>query len=178
MEKQSLKNWWTYTAKGVFALAFGLIELFIPNASADWLVQLFGGFVILSGLFLLVGSLSNIRHHKKWGLWFSEALIDLILGILIIIYHHSKADLELFVIFVAIWAVGVGFTQLFASMGANRGVKTKWMLFLNALLLIGASFVLFFNPLETPEQALNMIGIFAIVFGAFITIYSFGLKEG
>jgi len=178
MEKQSFKNWWTYTAKGVFALAFGLVELFIPNASADWLVQLFGGFIILSGLFLMAGSLSNVNHHKKWGLWFFEAMADLAMGVLIIIYHHSRADLDLFIIFVAIWAISVGFTQLFASMSANQGVKTRGLLFLNALIVIGASFVLFFNPYETAEQTLNMIGTFAIVFGAFITIYSFGLKEG
>jgi uncharacterized membrane protein HdeD (DUF308 family) len=178
MEKQSFKNWWTYTAKGIFALAFGLIALFIPDASASWLVQLFGGFVVLSGLFLLAGSLSNIRHHKKWGLWFLEALTDLVLGILIIIYHHSRADLELFIIFVAIWAIGVGFTQLFASQSANQGIKTRWLLLLNALIVIAASFVLFFNPFETMEQTLNMIGVFAVVFGVFITIYSFGLKEG
>jgi len=178
MENQSFKNWWTYTAKGVFALAFGLIELFIPNASADWLVQLFGGFIILSGLFLLAGSLSNVKHHKKWGLWFFEALADLVMGVLIIVYHHSRADLDLFIIFVAIWAISVGFSQLLSSMSANEGVKTRWLLLLNGLMVIGASFVLFFNPYETAEQALNMIGIFAIVFGTFITIYSFGLKEG
>lgn len=178
MEKQSFKNWWTYTVKGIFALAFGLIALFVPDASADWLVQLFGGFIILSGLFLLAGSLSNIRHHKQWGLWFFEALVDLVLGVLIIVYHHSRADLELFIIFVAIWAISIGFTQLFAAMSANRGVKTRWLLLLNALIVIGASFVLFFNPFETSETTLNMIGIFAIIFGTFITVYSFGLKEG
>ena len=58
MEKQSFKNWWTYTVKGVFAIAFGLIALFIPNASNDWLVQLFGGFIILSGIFLIGGAMA------------------------------------------------------------------------------------------------------------------------
>ena len=178
MEKQSYKNWWTYTAKGVFALSFGLIALFIPDASANWLVQLFGGFLILSGAFLLLGAFSNMKHHKKWGLWLFEALIDLALGILIIIYHQAKAELELFIIFVAIWAISVGFTQLFAAMSANKGVKTRWLLFVNAMMVITASFVLFFNLYETPTQALNLIGVFAVIFGAFISIYSFGLKEG
>jgi len=177
MEKQSFKNWWTYTVKGVFAIAFGLIALFVPNASQDWLVQLFGGFIIMSGVFLIFGAISNIRHHKKWGLWFFEGLLDLVLGIIIIIYHHSKADIELFIIFVAIWAITVGFTQLFTSMNANRGVRTRWLLLLNALIVIGAGFVLFYNPFETYAETMNLIGILALVFGAFITLYSFGLKE-
>jgi uncharacterized membrane protein HdeD (DUF308 family) len=177
MSKQNYRHWWTYTLKGVFAIAFGLIALFVPNASTDWLVQLFGGFIILSGLFLIGGSILNRRHHKKWGLWFFEGLLDLVLGIAIIIYHQSRADIELFIVFVAIWAITVGFTQLFASMTANEGVRTKWLLLLNAIIVIGAGFVLFYNPFETHVQTMNMIGIFALTFGAFITVYSFGLKE-
>ena len=177
MEKQSFKNWWTYTVKGVFALAFGLIALFIPNASADWLVQLFGGFIILSGLFLLWGAVGNMRHHSKWGLWFFEGILDIVLGVLIIVYHHIRADLELFIIFVAIWAISVGFTQMFAAMSANKGVRTRWLLWMNAIFVIAASVVLFINPYETGAQALNQIGILALVFGIFITVYSFGLKE-
>ena len=106
-----------------------------------------------------------------------EGLLDVVIGLLIIIYHHTRADIEMFIIFVAIWAITVGFTQLFMALNASRGVKIRWLLFLNALVVIGASFVLFFNPFETYDQTMNMIGIFAIVFGVFITIYSFGLKE-
>jgi uncharacterized membrane protein HdeD (DUF308 family) len=79
---------------------------------------------------------------------------------------------------VAIWAVSVGFTQLFAAMSANKGVRTRWLLLLNAIIVIAAGFVLFFNPIETALETLKMIGVFAIIFGAFITLYSFGLKEG
>ncbi|MEN8226116.1 MAG: DUF308 domain-containing protein [Bacteroidota bacterium] len=177
MEIQTYRNWWTYTVKGVFALAFGLISLLVKEASPDWLVQLFGGFIILSGLFLIFGALSNMRHHKNWGLWLFEGLFDIIIGILIIVYHNLRADLEIFFIFVAIWAVSVGFTQLFAAMSANKGVKTRWLLWLNAIIVIVASMVLFFTPYETVDQTLNMIAIVAIAFGVFISVYSFGLKE-
>lgn len=178
MERTSYKNWWTYTAKGVFTIAFGLIALLVPDASDDWLVQLFGGFIILSGIFLAMGAFSNMKHHGKWGYWLIESLADLVLGVLIIVYHHWRSDLELFVLFVAIWAISVGFMQLLAAMTANQGVKTRWLLLINALLVIAASFVLFFNLYETPAHALDLIGIFALVFGVFIAVYSFGLKEG
>lgn len=177
MEKQFVKNWWTYTVKGVFAIAFGLIALFVPNASHDWLIQLFGGFIILSGLFLFAGAFANMKKHKVWGLWFFEALLDIVIGVLIIIYHQSKADIELFIIFVAIWAISVGFTQLFAALTANNGVKTRWLLFFNAIIVIGASFVLFFNPFETYDQTMNLIGVLAVILGVFISIYSLGLKS-
>lgn len=178
MESISYKNWWTYTAKGIFAIAFGLIALLVPDATDSWLVQLFGGFIILSGIFLAVGTFSNMKYHGKWGYWLIESLADLVLGVLIILYHQWQADLELFILFVAIWAISVGFMQLIASLTANRGVKTRWLLLINALLVIAASFVLFFNLYETPAQALDLIGIFALVFGVFIAVYSFGLKEG
>ncbi len=77
----------------------------------------------------------------------------------------------------AIWAISVGFTQLFAAMSANKGIRTRWLLWMNAIYVIAASVVLFINPYETAAQALNQIGILALVFGIFITVYSFGLKE-
>ena len=176
MENKIFKNWWTYTIKGVFALAFGFIALFVPNASQDWLILLFGGFIILSGIFLAGGSISHMKHNKKWNMWMFEGLLDIVIGIIIIVYHQLRAELELFIIFVAIWAITVGFTQLFAAMSANKAVRTRWLLLINALIVIVAGFVLFYNPFERPEDTLNMIGIFAIVFGAFISLYSFGLK--
>jgi len=176
MKNKVFKNWWTYTVKGVFALAFGLIALFVPSASEDWLVMLFGGFIILSGIFLIGGSVSHMKHNKKWSMWMFEGLLDLVLGIIMIVYHQLKADIELFIIFVGIWAITVGFTQLFAAMSANKTIYTRWLLLINALIVIVVGFVLFFNPFEDTEDTMNMIGIFAIVFGAFISIYSFGLK--
>jgi uncharacterized membrane protein HdeD (DUF308 family) len=176
MENKIFKNWWTYTVKGVFAIAFGLVALFVPNASQEWLILLFSGFIILSGLFLVGGSISQMKHNKKWSMWMFEGLLDIVLGIIMIVYHQMKADFELFIIFVGIWAVTVGFTQLFAAMSTNKTVRTRWLLLINALIVIVAGFVLFYNPFEGPEDTMNMIGIFAIVFGAFISIYSFGLK--
>ncbi len=176
MENKIFKNWWTYTVKGVFAIAFGLIALFVPNASQEWLIMLFSGFIILSGIFLVGGSVSHMKHNKKWSMWMFEGALDIVLGILMIVYHQIKADIGLFIIFVGIWAVTVGFTQLFAAMSANKTVRTRWLLLINALIIIGAGFVLFFYPFERPEDMMNMIGIFAIIFGVFISIYSFGLK--
>lgn len=180
MEKKMFKYWWTYTIKGIFALTFGLIALLISKASDEWLIQLFGGFLIVSGCFLLYGSVNHMIKHKKWGMWFFEGLLDIGLGIAIIVNHHILLDLDLFVIFVAIWAASVGFTQLFAAMSANKEIKTRWLLFINALIIIGAGFVLFYNPYDIPEQmsqTLDLIGVFTIIFGAFITLHSFGLKE-
>jgi uncharacterized membrane protein HdeD (DUF308 family) len=177
MNEKELKNWWTYTVKGIFAIAFGLIALLVPKASDDWLIQLFGGFIILSGAFLLGGSISHIKKHKKWGVIMFEGVLDIILGLLILIYHHTKADFELFIIFVAIWAISVGFIQLFAALNTHKEVRTRWLLLLNAIIVIAGGFVMFYSPSEDPLHMLNLIGIFAIIFGAFISVFSFGLKE-
>lgn len=178
MEKKMFKYWWTYTIKGIFALVFGLIALLISKADDQFLMQFFGGFLIVSGCFLFYGSINHLIKHKKWGLWLFEGLLDIGIGVAIIINHHTLLDLELFIIFVSVWAISVGFTQLFAALSANKEIRTRWLLFINALIVIGAGFVLFYNPYEGQmSQTLDMIGVFTIIFGAFITLHSFGLKE-
>ena len=178
METKFFKGWWTYTIKGVFAIAYGLVALLVNNASTDWLVQLFGGFLILGGIFLLGGAIFHLVRRKKWGWWFFEGLTDLVIGVLVLAYHNIYADLGIFMLLVAIWAIAVGFNHLFSAMMAGKEVKTRWMLLVNAVIAIAAAFMFFFNPFEAIEDSLHVIGIFAIVYGTFILLFSFGLKEG
>ena len=172
MKKHSYRNWWTYTLKGVFALAFGMVALLVKEASDDWLVMLFGGFIILGGFFLGAGAICNLKQHVGLALWLFEGLVDIAMGIIMIIYHKLHADLDQFFIFVATWAISVGFIQLLSAIIINKGVKTKWLLWLNALVLITASILLYISLYETADQSMNMIVTVAVTYGVFITIYS------
>ena len=46
-----------------------------------------------------------------------------------------------------------------------------------AILVIVFAIVLFINPFETAMAMTYIVGIFALLFGLFITVYSFKLKD-
>ena len=61
------KNWWLLTLKGILAIIFGIFATFVPGVTLITLMIYFGLFIILSGIFLIVGSISHKKNNKKWG---------------------------------------------------------------------------------------------------------------
>jgi uncharacterized membrane protein HdeD (DUF308 family) len=169
------KNWWLLTLKGILAIVFGVFAITMTGTTLLTLMTYFGIVIIVGGILLIFGSATHKSHNSIWKNWLYEGVLDIIIGLVIIIF--PKFAIDLFVIILAIWAISVGFSQLFNAMNANKENKTRWMLLLNALIVIVFSIVLFINPFEGAVAVTYLIGIFAIIFGFFITLYSINLKN-
>ncbi len=175
MEKKLYRNWWLLTLKGALAILFGILLVSMPIGSLKLIVRWFGIIIALGGIFLIFGAFSHKEHNKKWSNWLFEGILDIIIGILILIF--PELSIEVFVIIIAIWAIVVGFTQLFSAMSTQNASRTRWLMLLNALIVIVFSIVLFINPFETAVALTYLAGIFAMIFGIFITLFSIQLKN-
>lgn len=175
MEISIYKNWWLLAIKGILVTIFGIAAVFFPGVTLATLMIYFGILIVASGLFLLIGAFSHIKDNKHWANWLFEGVLDIIIGIIIIIYPQLTIDL--FIIIVGIWAVTVGFTQLFSALRAHKTGRARWLMLLNALIVVIFGIVLFLNPTESSAALTMLVGVFAIVFGIFVTIYSFSLKN-
>lgn len=175
MGTKKYKNWWLLTLKGLFAIVFGIFALFVPNVTLTVLMEYFGILVLLSGLFLVIGSLTHMKSNRHWTNWFFEGILDIIVGGVIMLY--PGLTLDLFIILLGIWAVTVGFAQMFNALNAHRSGRAKWLMLLNALVVIVFGLVLFINPTESELALTYLVGAFSIAFGLLITVYSFQLQK-
>lgn len=169
------KNWWLLTLKGVLAILFGIFALSMPGTTLVILMRYFGIIIIIGGIFLIAGAISHKEHNRKWKNWMYEGVFDIIIGLVIFLF--PRFALDIFIIILAIWAITVGFSQLFNAMNAHKEAKTRWLMLLNALIVIIFSIVLFINPFEGAVAVTYLVGVFAIIFGVFITLYSINLKS-
>ena len=175
MKKQKpFKNWWLLTLKGLLAIIFGIFAVAMPGTTLITLMIYFGIVIIIGGIFLITGALTHKDHSKSWRNWLYEGIFDILIGLVIIFFPEFSIDI--FIIILAIWAISVGFSQLVNAMNAKRENKSRWMMFLNALIVIVFSIILFINPFEGAVAVTYLVGIFAIIFGLFITLYSINLK--
>ncbi len=175
MAGKKYKNWWLLTLKGLFAIIFGIFALFVPNVTLTVLMEYFGILVLLSGLFLIIGSFTHMKSNRHWTSWLFEGILDIIVGAVIMLYPTLTIDL--FIILMGIWAITVGFTQLFNTFNAHKAGRAKWLMLLNALVVIVFGLVLFINPTESQMALTYLVGAFSLVFGLLITIYSFQLQK-
>ncbi len=169
------KNWWLLTLKGILAIIFGIFATFVPGVTLITLMIYFGLFIILAGIFLIIGSISHKKNNKKWGMWMFEGILDIIIGLVVVFY--PKLSLDIFIIILAIWAISVGFTQLFSALNTKHIQSAKWLMLINAIIVIVFAIVLFIRPFETATAMTYIVGVFALLFGVFITVYSFKLKN-
>ncbi|MFC2107431.1 HdeD family acid-resistance protein [Bacteroidota bacterium] len=175
MEINIYKNWWLLTIKGLLVTLFGIAALFFPGVTLASLMIYFGILILASGAFLLIGAFSHVKDNKHWANWLFEGLLDIIIGVVIIIY--PKLTIDLFIIIVGIWAITVGFTQLFSALKAHKTGQARWLMLLNAIIVVVFGIVLFINPTESSAALTMLVGIFAIIFGVIVTIYSFNLRN-
>lgn len=174
METKLFKNWWLLTVKGLLAIIFGIFAISMPGTTLVTLMIYFGIVILIGGILLIMGSVSHKKNNKKWQNWMFEGALDIIIGLVIIFF--PKFSIDVFIIILAIWAITVGFSQLFNAMNTHQGTKSKWLMLLNALIVIIFAIVLFINPFEGAVVVTYLVGIFAIIFGLFITLFSIQLK--
>jgi uncharacterized membrane protein HdeD (DUF308 family) len=69
------RHWWIPVLRGVAAIIFGVIAFTHPLMAAATLVLLFGAWVLIDGIFRIVGALGHRDSDPDWG-------FNLIIGIL------------------------------------------------------------------------------------------------
>src|SRR5947208_16308561 len=73
------RNWWVLVIRGICGIVFGVIALAYPGLALATLVLLFGAWVLIDGVFRIVGATAGRASDPDCGL----RLIIGILGVLV-----------------------------------------------------------------------------------------------
>lgn len=74
MSRLLAQNWWAVALRGVCAIIFGLIALFVPGATILTLVLFFSAYMVVDGVLGIVSAVKAARQHERWGLLVLEEL--------------------------------------------------------------------------------------------------------
>ncbi|VAW29587.1 hypothetical protein MNBD_BACTEROID07-1382 [hydrothermal vent metagenome] len=169
------KRWALLAVNGVIAIIFGALAIFVPGPTLLTVVTYFGIVILLLGVAMLVGVVSNIRNNLGYGADLAEAIVLIIIGILLSFY--TRQSLKIFVIIIGSWAVLIGLLQLFFAFNLVPELNGKITLLINGGLTLLFGIVLFFNPFRAAVFVLVLTGILAIVVGAILIIIAMKMKN-
>lgn len=175
MESLSYKHWWLMALKGILAIIFGLIALYMPQEVIMSLVIFFGIMALASGLFLTIGAMMVRNANRHWGWWLLEGLVDILFGLVII--AHPLATAWVFVLLIGLYALVTGFMQLARAFLKRPYFRYWWLLLLNGLLSVLIGLLLLFNPFEGTILVGYFIGVYALLLGIFLLMTSFALRR-
>jgi uncharacterized membrane protein HdeD (DUF308 family) len=169
------RHWWVPVLRGVAAIIFGIMAFLYPGLTAAVLVLLFGAWVLVDGVFRVIGAIGHRSSDKEWGFDLIIGIVGIIIGFLTFVRPGITA-LAL-VIYIAAWALMIGATEIALAIKLRREIKGELFLILMGVVSILFAIMLLWNPLPGALALVWLIGSYAIVFGVLGIIFGFRLRS-
>ena len=168
------RNWWAIALRGVFAILFGIIALFLPLVTITALVLLFGAYMLVDGVLTIVAAVRAARQHERWGWLVVEGIADFVAAG--IAFFWPLATVIAFVILMAAWAIVSGAIMTAAAFRLNVPHGRGWMLFGGIVSMIWGVLLLLW-PLIGAVVLTWWMAAYALFFGGALLVLAFRLRS-
>ena len=169
------RHWWIPVLRGVAAIIFGVIAFTHPVMAAVTLVWFFGAWVLIDGIFRIIGALGHRDSDPDWGFNLIIGILGVIVGLLT--FHAPAITALALVIYIAAWALMVGATEIALAIKMRREIKGEWFLILMGVASIIFAALLLWNPLAGAAALIWIMAWYAVIFGVLAIIFGFRLRN-
>ena len=167
------RNWWAVALRGVFAILFGIIALFMPGVTLAALVLLFSAYMLVDGIFAIVAAVRAVRRREQWGWLVLEGIADLAAGAIAFLW--PLITIVAFVYLLAAWAIVSGALLTAAAFRLAAPHGRGWMLFGGVVSLIWGGLLLMW-PLTGAIVLTWWMAGYALSFGGALLVLAFRLR--
>jgi len=169
------RHWWVPVIRGIAAIVFGIIAFAYPRLALATLVLLFGAWVLVDGIFRIVGAVVGHVSDPDWGWHLVIGILGIIVGFLT--FHSPGITLLALVIYIAAWVLMVGVAEIAFAIKLRREMKGEWFLILMGLISVVFAVLLLWNPVVGAAALIWLIAWYAVVFGVLAVIFGFRLRS-
>jgi uncharacterized membrane protein HdeD (DUF308 family) len=168
------RHWWVPVIRGIAAIVFGIIAFVYPGLTVATLVLFFGAWVLIDGIFRVVGAIGHRASDPDWGWHIVIGIVGIIVGLLT--FHAPQITALALVIYIAAWALMIGATEIAFAIKLRREIKGEWFLILMGLASIIFAILLLWNPIAGAAAVIWLIAWYAVVLGILAIFFGFRLK--
>ena len=166
------RHWWVPVIRGIAAIVFGIIAFVYPGLTIATLVLFFGAWVLIDGIFRIVGAIGHRASDPDWGWHLVIGILGIVVGLLT--FHAPQITALALVIYIAAWALMIGASEIAIAVKMRREIKGEWFLILMGLASIVFAVLLLWNPIAGAAAVIWLIAWYAVVLG--ILGMFFGLR--
>jgi uncharacterized membrane protein HdeD (DUF308 family) len=160
-----IRNSWMMMVRAVLAVAFGLALLSWPGVTLSVVVVLFGVYAMLDGAWAIAaGARASRRWLDAWPVAL-EGLVSVGLGVLALGWPFVSRR---FLYVIAGWGIATGVLEIAAAITLPRHVAGHWLLGTAGASSMFLAFLILSLPHADVEEAVPIIGTYAIAFGAVV----------
>jgi len=173
MSARLAQNWWVIALRGVFAILFGLIALFMPGVTMLALILLFAAYMLVDGIFAIIAAVRAARQHDRWGWLILEGVVDLIAGGIAVVW--PLITVLAFVYLLGAWAIVSGALLFIASFRLNIE-HGRWLMTLGGVISVVWGILLALWPLMGALVLTWWMAGYALFFGGALLVLAFRLR--
>jgi uncharacterized membrane protein HdeD (DUF308 family) len=169
------RHWWVTVIRGIAAIVFGVIAFTHPVMAIATLVLFFGAWVLIDGIFRIVGAIRHRGSDLDWAWQLVIGIIGIIVGLLT--FHAPQVTALALVIYIAAWALMIGASEIVMAVKLRHEIKGEWLLILMGLASIVFAVLLLWNPVAGAAAVIWLIAWYAIVLGILAIFFGFRLRS-
>jgi uncharacterized membrane protein HdeD (DUF308 family) len=154
-------HWWGLGLRGLAAVVFGVLALALPGMTLAVLVLLFGAYAVVDGILAIVSAFRS-GNDQLWYLLL-EGVVGILAGIAAFTWPGLTAVTLSFI--VAGWVIVTGLLKLFLAVRLRKVIGREWGWLISGALSVVFGLVLLAQPGAGALVLVQLIGIFAIIFG-------------
>jgi uncharacterized membrane protein HdeD (DUF308 family) len=158
------RDWWVFAIRGIAALVFGALAFIWPEATLTVLVFLFGAYVLVDGVSLLIALARGdaVARRHGWAVAIMGVL-GIVVGVVTFVAPGLTALSLLYL--VAFWAIATGTFQVIAAIQLRKELDNEFWMALGGVASIVFGVLLVAFPGEGLISLVWLVGIWAVVFG-------------
>ncbi len=115
------RHWWVPVLRGIVAIVFGVIAFAYPGLTLAVLVIFFGAWVLVDGIFRVVGAIAGRSSDSDWGFQLIIGIIGIIIGV--ITFRAPQITALALLIYIAAWALMIGASEIALAIRLRKEIK-------------------------------------------------------
>jgi uncharacterized membrane protein HdeD (DUF308 family) len=159
-----LESRWMLAARGLIALAFGVLAALWPDMTLLALVALFAAYALLTGVVSVFGAVKNRSSDKRWWIFLILGLVSIGAGVISVI--HPALTALVLVLVMGANALVTGILDLVIAVQMRKRLPHLWLLVLAGLASVVFGVLVFLFPGAGALALVWLIAAHAIVIGA------------
>ena len=160
--------------RGIAAIIFGIIAFTHPVMAIATLVLFFGAWILIDGIFRIVGAIGHRASNPDWGWQLVIGILGIIVGLLT--FHAPQITALALVIYIAAWALMIGASEIVLAVKLRHEIKGEWFIILMGLASVVFAILLLWNPVAGAAALIWLIAWYAIVLGILSMFFGFRIK--
>jgi uncharacterized membrane protein HdeD (DUF308 family) len=168
------RNWWAVALRGLAAIVFGLIALFMPGVTILSLVLVFAAFAIVDGVAAMFSAARAAHRGEAWLFVFLAGLVKIAAGLFAAFWPGITA--LVFVLVIGIEEIIVGGLTLGSAFDLRED-HGRWWFALSGVLAIVFGIFLVLTPMIGAVVLAWWLGVYAIALGIVELMLAFRLRS-